>query len=422
MKALNLRIVFSVLMALGCLQLALYTSDAQARRKKDQDPVVVVPVFPFWPVLPGFPIDPKIDPTTDPSNQDPANQDPPQQPAPVQPQVQPLGASGVLPDASTAPAINLTFVTPQNGFQPWIDVIQRASTSIQMEMYHLTEPTVIAALVAAQGRGVNVQIILDRSSLSGGKYDTVTNQLTSAGITWRPSSPAFSITHSKFLVADSSTAVITSMNLTRDFATTRDYGVVTQDLATVAQVLLVFTSDWANYQNTSPVTPALTDGWMAFSPVNSTDRLTAVIQTAQSSLDVTVENLGSDDINKALIAAAGRGVAIRVIVPMCDENPNPLYNYPSLQTLASSGIQTHVMPYPADANHPYMHGKMIIADQTDAYIGSINYSMNSLQKARETGIIINQLDSITFLSQTFEGDWNASVTIPSPLPTNCPHF
>src|SRR5450432_2319348 len=61
-----------------------------------------------------------------------------------------------------APVIASFFSTPSDsGQQPVIDAINGAQSTIRMMMFHLTTTNVVDALVAAAGRGVDVQIILD---------------------------------------------------------------------------------------------------------------------------------------------------------------------------------------------------------------------------------------------------------------------
>jgi len=109
-----------------------------------------------------------------------------------------------------------------------------------------------------------------------------------------------------------------------------------------------------------------------------------------------------------------------VMVPMCDQNPNPLLNYPALATLASKKISTKVMPYPASATTPYMHSKMLLVDGEVAYVGSINFTNNSTGSAREAGLIFSNASAAATIGATFNSDWKSAVAVPKTLPTSCP--
>src|ERR1700679_697331 len=72
------------------------------------------------------------------------------------------GASSAATSASASgPAITSLFLTPSaGGEQRVIEAINGAETSVRMIMFHLTNPAVVEALVAAAGRGVSVEMIL----------------------------------------------------------------------------------------------------------------------------------------------------------------------------------------------------------------------------------------------------------------------
>jgi phosphatidylserine/phosphatidylglycerophosphate/cardiolipin synthase-like enzyme len=105
---------------------------------------------------------------------------------------------------------------------------------------------------------------------------------------------------------------------------------------------------------------------------------------------------------------------------MCDINKNPLADYPSLTKFAAAKIDARVMPYPATPDKPYMHAKTIVADGKRAYVGSVNFSTHSIEKARELGLLFDDASVIATMKDAFETDWNAAVDVPNPLPSFCP--
>jgi phosphatidylserine/phosphatidylglycerophosphate/cardiolipin synthase-like enzyme len=327
---------------------------------------------------------------------------------------------GAKKTCEAAPVIDSFFSTPSAaGQQPVIDAIASAESSIRMMMFHLTTTAVVDALVAAAQRGVDVEIILDAGNLASHTPASITKPLSAAGVKIVSSSPAFQITHVKSLVIDEKTALVMSLNLTNKYDQTRDFAVVTHDPGVIAEFKSVFEADLENAKNGTGATPELHNANLAWSPVNSESRLVAFIDAAQKDLVVTTENLGDDAIMSALQRAAGRGVAVRVIAPLCDENVNPLYDLPFLTKLAHEGVSARAMPSPTSATQPYMHAKMMIADGVHAYVGSINLSTNSTQRARELGIFFSDKAAIEAISKDFEQDWKVAVEPPSSAPS-CP--
>jgi phosphatidylserine/phosphatidylglycerophosphate/cardiolipin synthase-like enzyme len=316
---------------------------------------------------------------------------------------------------SAGPVIVTSFETPSSsGLQPVIDAINGARTSIDMEMFHLTVTAVADALVAAAGRGVDVQIIIDQGNWNTATTQALKDELANGGVTATPSSTAFRITHEKSFVVDRATAYIMSLNLTSPYVDTRDYAVVTTNAGVVSEFLAVFDADLVNAQNSTANTPTLSSPYLAWSPVNSEQRLAAFVESAESSLVVSSENLGDVPIQQALIAAAARGVAVRVLAPLCDENADATYDLPFLAELDAGGVTARAMPSPWSPTQPYEHAKMMIADGQRAFIGSVNFSTASTTDARELGIFFDDPASIQMISAAFESDWALGVTPPDP--------
>jgi phosphatidylserine/phosphatidylglycerophosphate/cardiolipin synthase-like enzyme len=330
------------------------------------------------------------------------------------------------------------FSTPEDLHRSWLDAINGAESSIFMEMFHLTDPEVVAAL-RAKPRTMSIQLILDGVNLKAPGTAKVASDLVAdrPNIQIYPSSgpPAgFTQTHTKAMVVDGKLALITSINLTSNAAIQRDYGVSTSDPAIIREMTTVFTADIANSKNAAagsgPVraTPdGVGAGELIWSPVNSEARLVSLIGEAAKiaagparTIDATVENLGDGAIEAALSKAAKSGVQVRIIVPQCVLGANGPRNYGFFATL-KNGVQYRVMPHPSSARQPYMHGKMIVLGNGRAYLGSVNFSKNSTRGNRELGIILTSATVSQQLEQLFDADWRQSAEVPDPAATpQCP--
>ncbi len=214
------------------------------------------------------------------------------------------------------------------------------------------------------------------------------------------------------MVVDGEKAFITAINMTNTATNTRDFGIVTPDANIITEMNSVFEADWVNAENGKDDTPALSDGNLAWSPNNSLDRLTTLVDSATKTLDIEVENLTSDDIVNAFNRAAARGVNVRLVVPECSLG-SPLLNYPAIGKL--KGVNVHVEHDGRSIDQPYMHSKMMVADGKRVYVGSINYSYNSLLRARELGVIFLDEKTGDTLDTEFQKDWDRSA-VPSDQP------
>ncbi|MGZ3691901.1 MAG: phospholipase D-like domain-containing protein, partial [Pseudobdellovibrio sp.] len=298
------------------------------------------------------------------------------------------------------------------GHPEFVSAINKAKIYINLAMFHLTVKEDVEALKAAAKRGVRVTLILDAKNLNSKTASQIADDLKAAGAHVTASSTAFSITHEKSMTIDDEITFITSENLTNSYATTRDFGLVTHDKNILAEFNETFKADLQNAVEESAKTPELHNEHLVWSPVNSEDKLTELINGARKSLIVYVENIGSTNVTSALVNAAKRGVAVFIIAPLCDKNPNQLYNLPAMETLAAAGVKAKLMPGPESEKTPYIHAKAIIADKINGYIGSINFSNNSLSKAREVGMIFSNKKVSEKVISIFESDWKVAIDIP----------
>lgn len=306
-------------------------------------------------------------------------------------------------------------ITPDpHGPQDFINSITKAKKSIWMKMYHLSDPDVVEALLSAHKKQIDIKIILDNRSLQESKFQKAYGQLKDAGIDVRASSICFSITHEKSMIIDNKSAFITAINLTRSYDKTRNFGIITEDSDVINEMHDVFLADWQNAISNTCKTPLLHAPNLIWSPVNSEERLATLIRAASYHLAVTVENLGNKKIQAALIEMASQGVDIKLIVPQCDRNENPLFNYSFINKLLLANVKIKVMPQPSSAEHPYMHSKMILVDNRIAYVGSTNFSNNSLLKARELGIVFSDEEAVQKMNEVFQKDWSVAID-PVPL-------
>ena len=279
-------------------------------------------------------------------------------------------------------------------------------------MFHLTQPDVENALDAAKARGVDVKIILDGGLLEKPASAAIAQRLEDHGIEVTKSSPAFSITHVKAMVVDDSRALIMSLNLTRPYDHTRDYAIVTDDRGVVDEMLRVFDADLDNAAHGTNKTPPLASDALVWAPVDAEARLVRLVDSAQKTISASTENLGDKAMQEAFARAAARGVAVRLLVPLCDENSNPLRNVKFVAELDKKNVDARVMPPPATHDQPYEHGKMIVVDGARAFIGSINFSENSMRRARELGVVFEDPAAIRAFTAAFDADWRYATPPP----------
>lgn len=320
----------------------------------------------------------------------------------------PSGGPGATATASAAPVCAhascgangvQVFVEPDAGAEPILHAIEGANVSLAVEVYLLTDRSVVNALEDAATRGVDVRVMLDPQpyGFSAVSVQQTIEELAAAGVYAQASDPAYYYTHAKFMVVDGATLYVLTANLSKSglggssAAANREYGVITTNAQDVAEAQAIFTADW----NHTP-TPALTDPRLVVSPVNARSTLTALITSAHSSLDIEDEEMLDSASEGDLIAAAGRGVKVEVVLPP----PSGGGNDADVTRLLSGGVHVDYL------SAPYIHAKLLIVDGSVAFVGSENFSATSLDQNRELGIIVSDPSALTTLGATFTQDWS----------------
>lgn len=299
------------------------------------------------------------------------------------------------------------FVEPDTGDQLIASAITQAQTSVWVEMYLLTDRTIINALEAAAQRSIDVRVMLEAHPYGGsGSISPMQtlDRLRAAGVKAQETSPDFALTHEKGMILDGTTAYIMTANFTRSAlggtssVTNREYGIIDTNQPDVQAVQNIFTADW-NRTNAQFDDPNL-----VVSPVNSRNSFTTLINNAHNTLLIEAEEMQDSGIEQALMNAAQRGVKVQVILP-APSNASSDSNSAGINSIQQGGALVR-----EDA-HLYMHAKIIVADGHTAFVGSENISAASLEHNRELGIIVSDPNVLNTLQQTFQQDWSDSQNV-----------
>lgn len=337
------------------------------------------------------------------------------------------GATDARPRAEWIERLSLDappklFTTPNAQGRPaFADLVNEAKTSVKLYMYRLTDNYMISVLKKAAARGVKVQVLLDPVKLKESTMQSKLKSLLAGGVEARGGSPQFSMTHAKSMVVDGRRGIVSTMNLTWTFRDSRGFGVVIDDVSALGEIERVFDADWTLAGGAPAALPAVTDPNLIWTPANSEAKLIDLARAAGRTIEILVENLGMTPLLDELIAASARGVKVRVIVPLCTTSSNPLHNAYFAAKLTAAKIDVRNVPLPHSEERPYSHAKMMAVDGHLIYLGSQNFSKNSLQKSRELGLITDDRALYGELIRLWNDDW--SVAVPQPAQTDestCP--
>ena len=134
---------------------------------------------------------------------------------------------------------------PEAGIESILEVIGSAHRRIYIKMFKLTSERIQQALVAAQGRGVEVKVMLNPSRSDGSRAnDEAAAVLRQGGVAIEWTNPSFYVTHEKSMVVDDLAFICTFNFADKYFKKTRGYAVVSRNTEEVAEVVEGFQADW----------------------------------------------------------------------------------------------------------------------------------------------------------------------------------
>ncbi|MBY0553841.1 hypothetical protein K2P97_04875 [bacterium] len=310
-------------------------------------------------------------------------------------------------------------VTPEDTHKPLHEAFASAKKSIKVGIFSISSKEMTEQLVKARQRGIAVTVICDSNCTKSPSKVVLIDQLKANGVEFYTATKGFSISHWKMFIIDEQLAYISTMNWVTREEQMRDLGVFVTNPSIIKEILEVYNQDIENAKNQTAITPALTQPNLVWSPINAEAKLISLINSAQSTIEIWIENMGNTNVHAALKAAIERKVKVRLLTSQCGLGMPPSAHHPILKQLESFGIDVRGAPYPATTEIPYIHAKTITVDHKTTFIGSENFSFNSLLKARELGIIFEDVSIKNRMTELFEKDWSTSTPIPAEAPKKC---
>jgi cardiolipin synthase A/B len=251
-----------------------------------------------------------------------------------------------------------------------LDVISGARRRLVLSLFRCDDYAILDALAAALERGCAVEAILTKRAKGGKKrLKKLWGALEEMGaVVTRYADPVVKY-HAKYLVADDSTAMITTLNPTRKcFTRTWDAVLITQDLSVVKGLLTLYKADAAGVPLPSrrPLGRRLIVG-----PERSRPEIRALIESARHSIRILDHKLSDPDVVALLRERRAEGITVSVL------GKQPMGG---------------VLP----------HGKMMIIDEARAVLGSTALSTLSLDFRREVSVVIHEPALVKQLNMSYQ--------------------
>lgn len=276
-------------------------------------------------------------------------------------------------------AVGLINATPRGG-------------TVDLEIYELGNPSVIAALEAAQRRAVTVRVILDaterQSEISG-------PALRRAGVAVETMRVPGGIDHVKLLVADGR-VLMGGVNLGTGSSYTTDMDVELPGWD-VTEAVTVFNTDWQSAGVDSPVASGAFGPFVTGKAIEAA-LLRVISGAGKGTTCFVVANYLSDwTVRDALVAAARRGASLDVLL-----NPTAYGVHRADAALVAGGAHVAMAP-----RSPYLHAKVLACETGGAWnavAGSANFSYDGMTVNHELDVVLSG-DTASHVGVWAEGAW-----------------
>ena len=131
-------------------------------------------------------------------------------------------------------------------------------------------------------------------------------------------------------------------------------------------------------------------------PTGLEARMAAMIDGAQSTLDIQMYLFTASSLATKIVQAKQRGVAVRVLL-----DPDHEGNANVTPTLTSGGVNWK----PASSLYTFSHAKYLIVDKQQVTIMSMNWNLDAFRNERNYGIVDRDIEDIADVQAIFEQDW-----------------
>ncbi len=191
------------------------------------------------------------------------------------------------------------------------------------------------------------------------------------------------------MIIDQNRAFVMTFNFTHSsFRNERNFGLVIDNPEMVDEIANVFAADWV-HKETKMEQPNL-----IWSPDNSRQKIIHFIKSAKSEIKIYADDLSDYQIIGAFGKAARTGKLVQILMSKPKEELHG-----KIEFLRNKGA---IIRY---SKNYRIHAKVIIVDNQQAILGSINWTRPSLQSNRELSVITSDPEVIHELVYTFDHDW-----------------
>lgn len=341
-------------------------------------------------------------------------------------------------------------VSPDCGFRLLKAAMESAQTSLDIYIYNISAEHIIEIIEAKVAAGVKVRLMYDPHDSGKKEYDRL-SQIDKLDFQTAPTyqaRSAFTVCHQKFVVVDVKEVFLGSANWAgTSFPNVTDAGVFKKgnrewivrinDAGVAGWFADLFQADWdiqpigaGLFQLEVPqvmLEPGVAPGFLAsvpdtvfdieerneetgvtpvVSPDNYFDEVLNAIKAATISIDVQQQDIKAkfdeeakvDLLLRELGAQRKAGITVRILV-------SPKFSW----DLSQDSVDAYELGDCLKALNlkyfTHLHNKGIVFDRKKVLVTSTNWTENSITKAREAGVLIENTNIAEYYAKTFDLDW-----------------
>lgn len=273
-----------------------------------------------------------------------------------------------------------------------VSKMDNSKKRIYLEVYMLTENKLKDALKRAKNRWIDVKVVLEKNpymafNINNKTYDFLAKN--NVAVVWS-NLENYALNHSKFILIDDE-LVLASWNFTHStFYFNRDIFLFIKDKAILAIFEKIFDLDF-RWEKLSPY-----DDSLVLSPDYSRNKIETLFKWATKNIDMYFPYLADESLKKILFDKSKAWIKIRIItdkVALKDDSD-------VIEEFRQAWIEIKALKKDKE------HAKAVLVDSKYLYIWSINFSTSSLDKNRETWILLINKDIINNFEELFKKDYN----------------
>lgn len=283
-------------------------------------------------------------------------------------------------------SIELYKTPDKNLLKTLVKMITEAKKRVYVEAYIFTEKDLRSALIKAKKSWIDVKVVMEKNvymanSINKKTYDEFVK--SNIDVIWSDSTD-YALNHSKFFIIDDE-VILSTWNWSYSmFTKNRDFMLFIKDKIILEKLLQTFNYDFTKEKK------YVYDENLVLSPFFSRWKLEYLLNNASKEIKIYFPYFWDEKIQSILEDKLDSNIDIKILTDKKNEK---------LEEFKSIWFDIKAIPKLTE------HAKVILIDGKYLYIWSINFSTSSLDKNRETWILLKNENVIKKLNEFFTEDF-----------------